>query len=151
MIKDGADVVIAKGIPEQIFKETDKYILKFDETRTGLNIIEKGKGEIGQIDNLIEVNGRPVITEVKTRPTANIAKDEKMALDHLLKTKLEPLEQIYGKKPEFLLLHPSGEILESTTKSTLNDLTAKGFISKADDLGKDLKFFEDKARVLGGI
>ncbi|MAG47450.1 hypothetical protein CL617_02495 [archaeon] len=145
--KEGADVITTKGTPGNVFKETNDYILKFDDTGSGLDIFKKGRsGKVGQLDGFVEVNGKPIIVETKTRLTANI--DGEITRSDLLNKKFLPIKDIYGKKPEFILLRPNNIPIPETNK-ILKTLTENDkYYSKSGVLGGSYEFFDQKATAI---
>lgn len=141
--KEGTSVAIEKGAAKATisrFANSQKYIVEYGDTGTGIEIFERtAKGTrgspVGQIDGLIFVNDKPVIIEAKAARAVNIAGENNVNLDPVgfFNKKVKPIEDLTGQTPEVLLLIPKGETAKSTgfLKPTLS--------GRIDELSKHLE------------
>ncbi|MBI3036909.1 hypothetical protein HYY73_04125 [Candidatus Woesearchaeota archaeon] len=118
--KEGTSVAIEKGTAKATisrFANSQKYIVEYSDTGTGINIFHKtaqgGRGvPAGEIDGLAFINGKPVIIEAKAANAGNIAKN--LGKKEFFDSKVGPIEELTGQTPEVLLLIPKGEASKST-------------------------------------
>ncbi|MCX9012675.1 MAG: carboxypeptidase regulatory-like domain-containing protein [Candidatus Methanoperedens sp.] len=103
----GIDIIVKSG--QGTLKETDNYIFKFTKDGKNIKIFSKSGEELGEIDRLLEINGKPVIIETKIRRYNSMMEDISISkIDH----KIEYITELYGgTKPEIVLQVPKGEAL----------------------------------------
>lgn len=121
---------------------TKDFVLEIED-KGAINVFDKGSGkQISRISGLMLVNNKPIVINSKALGAEELLR--RTNADKIMKFEIEPIKQLKGQMPEFLLLVPKGE-----RKTKIDDLVAelnkKGVKAACNELPATLKEFEQAA------
>jgi hypothetical protein len=160
---EGATVSVISNAAKagEIYKETANYVFRYADNG-GITIFKKGSTQsYGEIDRLMIVNGKPVVFEAKvSNYYARIMKKESMKPGHILNTKINPVKELTGETPEYMLVAAKvvgdGDIAKYSRfkEEIAKPLKLFGVDATADNFPRTVRDFDaitrDVCKALGG-
>ncbi len=162
LAKEGAIFVRPSGRAKTVLKESAKYSLRFDN-KGKIEIFDKINNNIlGELDDFYLINGKPVVTEVKTMAAGSL--DQQIAgkwnwfppgwedgLSQKASRNLNAIKDVTGETPEFIIMIPKGEASASKhLPNLLKDIRNAGFKAEYAELEATNIAFDNAARRIYG-